>query len=66
VEGDQAIDRRYEDSSCDSASLDLRLRDGMQIFVKTLTGNHSALEMPSTGRIEDVKAKLQDKEDILH
>ena len=33
----------------------------MQIFVKTLTGKHITLEAESTGRIEDVKAKIQDK-----
>ena len=32
----------------------------MQIFVKTLTGNHINLEVEPTDRIEDVKAKIQD------
>ena len=37
---------------------------GMQIFVKTLTGKHITLEVEPTDRIEDVKAKIQDKEGI--
>lgn len=36
----------------------------MQIFVKTLSGKHIALEVEPTDRIEDVKAKIQDKEGI--
>ncbi len=37
---------------------------GMQIFVKTLTGKHITLEVEPTDRIEEVKAKIQDKEGI--
>ena len=37
---------------------------GMQIFVKTLTGKHITLEVEPTDRVEDVKAKIQDKEGI--
>ena len=36
----------------------------MQIFVKTLTGKHITLEVEPTDRIEDVRAKIQDKEGI--
>jgi len=36
----------------------------MQIFVKTLAGEHITLEVEPTDRIEDVKAKIQDKEGI--
>lgn len=38
--------------------------DAMQIFVKTLTGNHITLEVEPTDRIEDVKEKIEDKEGI--
>jgi ubiquitin len=34
----------------------------MQIFVKTFTGKHITLEVEPTDLIEDVKAKIQDKE----
>lgn len=36
----------------------------MQIFVKTQTGKHITLEVEPTDRIEDVRAKVQDKEGI--
>lgn len=36
----------------------------MQIFVKTLTGKHITLEVEPTDRVEDVKAKIQDKEGV--
>ncbi|CAF4113982.1 unnamed protein product [Rotaria socialis] len=42
----------------------LRLRGGMQIFVKTLTGKTITLEVEAQDTIENVKAKIQQKEDI--
>ena len=40
----------------------LRPRGGMQIFVKTLTGKTVTLEVEPSDIIENVKAKIQDKE----
>ena len=36
----------------------LRLRGGMQVFIKTLTGKTITLDVESTDSIENVKAKI--------
>src|SRR5215475_15103425 len=42
----------------------LRLRGGMQIFVKTLTGKTITLEVESGDSVEQIKQKIADKEGI--
>ena len=42
----------------------LRLRGGMQLFVRTLTGKTITLDMDMSDTIADMKQKVQDKEGI--
>jgi ubiquitin len=50
--------------SSPTASMIAELRGGMQLFVKTLTGKTVSVEVEEGESIEDVKAKIAEKEGI--
>ena len=55
---------QLQDGGLSDFNSQLRLRSGMQIFVKTLTGKTVTLEVEPSDTIEQVKTKIQDKEGV--
>jgi ubiquitin C len=54
----------YDIDDDSTLHLVLRLRGGMQVFVKTLTGKTISVDVEPDESIESLKAKIQEKEGI--